>query len=462
VSQIATEIAEWARDLRWSDVPPEVRDHVSLRFADGVGLVAAAWDTPPGRAVRDVAEEFAGAGAPLLFGQRPVGPAWSALAHGTLVHTLDYDDTFPESVIHPMSVLLPAALAGVDTGSDAGRDIDGAQVMAAVAAGDEVLARLGAAAGRGLHARGFQATGIFGPLAAALVVGVLHRRDPRTIASAMGLAGSMSGGLLAFLADGTWSKRLHPGWAAHGGVTAEAMAARGFPGPASVVEGRHGIFDSFLGRSVDAGAVLADLGRRWPSAEAEFKLYPCAHVLHPFIGMARRLGAEHGLVPGDIREIVCGVAPWYVPIVCEPIAEKLAPTSEYQARTSLPLAVSLALLDGTVGIASFEPGSTDRPELRALAQHVRYEVDESLTEGFGARLTIRTDAGEFVGSPESGQDVTAEVRDKFLAATGPDTGAARELWDTALDLGTRDVGRLRTAAAAVATSWEGSPARAAH
>jgi 2-methylcitrate dehydratase PrpD len=462
VSQIATEIAEWARALRWSDVPAEVRAHLSLRFADGVGLVAAAWETPPGRAVRGVAEDFAGAGAPLLFGRRPVGPAWSALAHGTLVHTLDYDDTFPESVIHPMSVLLPAALAGVEAGQDAAGDIDGARVMAAVAAGDEVLARLGAAAGRDLHARGFQATGIFGPLAAALVVGVLQRRDPRTIAAAMGLAGSMSGGLLAFLADGTWSKRLHPGWAAHGGVTADALAAREFPGPASVVEGRHGIFDSFLGRTVDGGAVLGDLGQRWPSAEAEFKLYPCAHVLHPFIGMARRLQAEHALVPEEIREIVCGVAPWYVPIVCEPIAEKLAPTSEYQARTSLPLSVSLAVLDGRVGIASFEPESTGRPELRALAQRVRYEVDESLTEGFGARLTIRTDAGEFVGTPDPGQDVPGEVRDKFLAATGPDTGAARELWNTALGLDTRGVGQLRTAAAAVASSWEGTPARTAH
>ena len=456
MSQIATEIAEWARGLQWSDVPPEVRAHLSLRFADGVGLVAAGWDTPPGRAVRGVSEDFAGAGAPLLFGHRPVGPAWSALAHGTLVHTLDYDDTFPESVVHPMSVLLPAALSGAEA------ECDGDRVMAAVAAGDEVLARLGAAAGRGLHARGFQATGIFGPVAAALVVGVLHRRDPRTIASAMGLAGSMSGGLLAFLADGTWSKRLHPGWAAHGGVTADALAAGDFPGPASIVEGRHGIFDSFLGRSVDAGAVLADLGRRWPSAEAEFKLYPCAHVLHPFIGMARRLRAEHGLESGAIREVVCGVAPWYVPIVCEPIAEKLAPTSEYQARTSLPLAVSLALLDGRVGIDSFEPASTDRPELRALARRVRYEVDEQLTEGFGARLTVRTDDGDLVGVPDGGLDVGAEVRDKFLAATGPDGGAATELWDSALGLGTGDVGRLRAAAAAVAASWEGAPARTAH
>jgi 2-methylcitrate dehydratase PrpD len=462
VTAIATEFAEWAVGLRWDDVPADVRSHVSLRFADAVGLIAAAWDTPPGRAVRGVAETFAGEGQPLLFGQRPVGPAWSALAHGTLVHTLDYDDTFPESVIHPMSVLLPAALAGVDGGGTAGADLDGNRVMAAIVAGDEVLARLGAAAGRDLHARGFQATGIFGPLAAALVVGVLRGREPRAIAAAMGLAGSMSGGLLAFLADGTWSKRLHPGWAAHGGVTADALGAAEFPGPAAVVEGRHGVFESFLGRTVDDQTVLADLGRRWPSSEAEIKLYPCAHVLHPFIGMARRLRTDHALVPERVREIVCGVGPWYVPIVCEPVEEKLSPTTEYQARTSLPMAVSLALLDGTVGIASFEPASVGRPALRALARRVRYEVDPGLSEGFGARLTIHTDTGTLTGHSESEVDVAAEVRDKFLAATGSETGPARELWETARVLADHSVDQLREAASAVARTWAGAGARADH
>ncbi|BCB90102.1 hypothetical protein Psuf_074150 [Phytohabitans suffuscus] len=427
---LTTDFAAWARDLRAADVPPGVRDRVALRVADAVGLVAAAWSTPAGVAVRSLAAELGGAGgARLLFDPAPLHPAAAALAHGTLVHALDYDDTFPTSVIHPMSVLLPAALAVADG------DRPGADLVTAVAAGDELLARLGAAAGRGLHARGFQATGIFGPLAAALVAGVLGGREPAVTASAMGLAGSMSGGLLEFLSDGTWSKRLHPGWAAHGGIVADGLAARGFPGPASVVEGRHGLFAAYLGTPAPDG--IADgLGERWLSAEARVKLYPCAHVLHPFIDMA--LDLRGGLEAARVDRIVCEVAPWYVPIVCEPVAEKVAPTGEYQARASLPMAVALALVDGRVGVASFEPESTGRAEVRALAGQVEYRADPALTEGFGARMHVLAGGERFDGDPTRPVDEAAGVRRKF----DENTGGAEALWEAARDLDRHPVADL--------------------
>ncbi|WP_213453537.1 MmgE/PrpD family protein [Rhizomonospora bruguierae] len=455
MTKISHLFAAWAGRLRPSDLPEEVRDRITLRVADAVGLVAAAWDTPPGKAVRDLAAELSGSGRALLFDPRPLHPASSALAHGTLVHALDYDDTFPESVIHPMSVLLPAALAAADD------ERAGGEVVAALAAGDELLARLGAAAGRRLHAHGFQATSVFGPLAAALVVGVLRGRSPATVASAMGLAGSFSGGLLEFLSDGTWSKRLHPGWAAHGGVIADGLAARNFPGPASIVEGRHGLFTAFLGDEVDPAQVTEGLGERWLSATAQIKLYPCAHVLHPFIVMAHDLRHRDVRV-SDITEIVCGVAPWYVPIVCEPLAEKLNPVGEYQARTSLPLVVALGLLDEDVDSDSFEPVSVGRPELRALAAKVRYVADPQLTEGFGARLRVVTADRTFDGDPWLTVDVPDRVRRKFLAATARGAAAgvtpaepAEALWAVARRLDQHPMGVLRRAALSLAGYWEG-------
>ena len=426
---IAAEFAAWARDLRVADVPAEVRDRVALRVADAVGLVAAAWSTPPGVAVRALAQELAGAGeARLLFDPTPLHPASAALAHGTLVHALDYDDTFPTSVIHPMGVLLPTALAVTAP------DRAGADVITAIAAGDEFLARLGAAAGRGLHARGFQATSVFGPLAAALVAGTLRGREPAVVASAMGLAGSMSGGLLEFLSDGSWSKRLHPGWAAHGGIVADGLAARDFPGPASVVEGRHGLFAAFLDQPVGAD-VTADLGRRWLSSEAQVKLYPCAHVLHPFIDMAADLRAR--VDPARIERVVCEVAPWYVPIVCEPVAEKVAPASEYQARASLPIAVALALTDPRVGVASFEADSTGRAAVRALARRVEYVADPALDGGFGARMHVVVD-GRRVDGTMPVVDEVAGVRRKF----DDNTGGAAALWNAARDLDAHPVGTI--------------------
>jgi 2-methylcitrate dehydratase PrpD len=444
---VARGLAEWACALRPADVPEQVRRAVELRIADAVGLVAAAWDTPPGRAVRAVAGGMPAGpvASSLLFDDRPVHPAAAALAHGTLIHTLDYDDTLPASVIHPTGVLLPAALAVADDARP------GADVVTAGAAGDEVLARLGAAAGRGLHARGFQATGIFGPLAAALVAGVLGGRAPDVVAAAMGLAGSMSGGLLEFLSDGTWSKRLHPGWAAHGGLVADELAGHGFPGPASVVEGRHGLFAAFLGAAVDPAALLEGLGTRWEGAAAELKLYPCAHVSHPFIAMASGLHAT-GLRRADVAEIVCDVAPWYVPIVCEPAAEKLAPVGEYQASTSLYLAVALALVDGDVGVGSFDASSVGRPEVRELATRVRYVEDPALHDGFGARLRVTRTDGTVVAADRPATDAAARVARKFHAGVaGPHPTpaaetAARELWAVASALDAHACGDLRRAA----------------
>lgn len=438
---IADTCATWATTLDPAQIPAETRDQIGLHLADAVGLVAAAWNTDPGMTARDIAADLGGTGSDLLFDRVSIHPAASALAHGTLIHTLDYDDTLPESVIHPMSVLAPAAWAASDD------DTTGEEILTALAAGGEFLARLGAEAGRAFHARGFQATSVCGPLAAALVVGVLRKRSPESIAAAMGLAGSMSGGVLEFLSDGTWSKRLHPGWAAHGGVIADMHASRGFPGPASIVEGRHGLFSSFLSRGVKAEDVVGGLGEVWESRHVELKLYPCAHVLHPFIAMAADLRARIGAVE-RIDEVVCTVAPWYVPIVCEPRAEKLDPASAYQASTSLLLAVSLALLDGDVGATSFDLDSVRRPPVRALADRVTVVENPELDAGFGARIQVRLHDGTRIdGNGSLPTDVPGRAKIKFRSAFGGDSAPELErLWDAVREFDRHPWSRVRQAA----------------
>lgn len=416
MTAVAHAFAQWAISLRSEELPEKVRESIGLRIADSIGLVAAAWDTPAGAAVRRVAGGFGGSGSNLLFDPAPISPAAAALAHGTLIHTLDYDDTFPTSVIHPSSVVFATAWAC------ARDDTPGERVLAAIAAGDEFLARVGALARRGPHARGFQATSVFGPLAAALIAGAVRRREPEQIAAAMGLAGSMSGGVLEFLADGTWSKRLHPGWAAHGGIVADELSAAGFPGPASIVEGRHGLFASFLDQGLDDAelAGLVDgLGSAWMSQEVEIKLFPCAHVNHPFLELALAQRAN-GVTAEDIRSIVCSVAPWYVPIVCEPRAEKLTPAGEYQARTSLPLNIALAFVDGRVDDLSYADQSVTRANVRALAQRVTHIEDPDLDAGFGARMRITLTGGdEFEAEQPPRPPLVDRVRAKF------DTGLSR-------------------------------------
>ena len=366
-SPLALGLAEWSRALRWDALPADLQERVRLWVLDAVGLVLAGSTIPAGRSILEVVRHQGGRPEATVVGLGERAPAaWAAFAHGSFAHGLDFDDTFPGSIVHPGSLVVPTALAVAEAVG-----ADGAALGASVAAGYEVAARLGAAAGRGFHARGFQATGVVGPLVTAAVAAKLYGLSARTTAEAMGLAGSMGGGLLEFLSDGSWAKRMHPGWAAHGGVVAAQLAAAGFPGPLTVLEGRYGLYAAFLGAGAADLSRLADgLGGVWRAREAHAKLYPCAHVIHPFLDATRETYARHGPGAPDVEAVVCDVEPWQIPIVCEPREEKVTPRSEYQARASLPYCVAALLVDGRVDMQTFTPEAIGRPDVLALAARV--------------------------------------------------------------------------------------------
>jgi 2-methylcitrate dehydratase PrpD len=415
---VAFALAEWSATVTWESLPTDLQERVRLWLLDTIGLMVAGSTFPPGRAVLEMVRSQGGSPEATLVGERAKVPAaWAAFAHGSLAHSLDYDDTFPVSLVHPGSLVVPTALA---TGEAVGAD--GASLGAAIAAGYEVAARLGAVAGRAFHARGFQATSVVGPLVAAVVAAKLYGLSPRTTAEAMGLAGSMGGGLLEFLSDGSWSKRLHPGWAAHGGIVAARLAAGGFPGPLSILEGRHGLYAAFLGaRRVGIRRVLDGLGRQWLAREAQAKLYPCAYVIHPFLDAARTLREQPGFQPEEVDSVVCHVAPWAIPIACEPHPEKVAPRTEYQARASLPFCVAAILTEGRVDMDTFTPERVRAPGVLALAArviHRRFRLrrgDEGVLAG---RLELRLRTGKPVSAAArmSRAPDPAALRGKFAAA----------------------------------------------
>jgi len=414
---LARGLAEWSAGVRWGDLAADHRARVRGWLLDTLGVMLAAVEAPPGRAALELARGQGGRPeATLVASATRVPAAWAALAHGTLAHTLDFDDTLPASVVHPGSVVVPAALAA---GEAAGAD--GAAVLGAIAAGYELAARLGAPAGRRFHARGFHASGIVGPPVAAAVAARLAGLSPARAAEAMGLAGSMAGGLLEFLADGSWSKRLHPGWAAHGGIVAATLAAAGFPGPPTVLEGRYGLYAAFLGAgAADLDGVTRDLGRHWLSHDVVTKLYPCAHVIHPFLDAALALRAQATLPATAIAAVRCRVAPWQVPIVCEPRPTKVAPRTEYQARASLPFALAAALVDGRVDVDTFTDDAVRRPEILALAARVSHVEDADSDRTFTGGLELETHDGRVLSDRQVAVPAPAgeRLRAKFAATAG--------------------------------------------
>jgi 2-methylcitrate dehydratase PrpD len=248
-------------------------------------------------------------------------------------------------------------------------------------------------AGRGFHARGFHATGIVGPVAAAATVSRLLKLDAEAMADALGLATSMSSGLLAFLPDGAWSKWLHTGWSAHGGIIAAELAREHFRGPHHAFDHAAGLFGAFLGDSSrDCGLLTQDLGAAWRGADALPKLYPCAHVIQPFIDAALALRSRGEADIEQIRSIRCTVAPWAYPIVCVPREAKLAPRNDLEAIASLPFMVAAALGDGAVNLDTLREAALRRDDVRQLAARIECDMDETLGAGFdGTIRIIRTD-----------------------------------------------------------------------
>jgi 2-methylcitrate dehydratase PrpD len=185
----------------------------------------------------------------------------------------------------------------------------------------------------------------------------------------------MASGIIEYLAEGTWTKRMHPGWAAQAGYRAARMAAAGFTGPRTLFEGEHGFFHAFANTDDgDFDAMLDGAGVQWRCAGIAFKPYACGTMAHPFIDCARRLVAD-GVQPGQIAAIECETAEGIVHRLWEPLAAKQQPPNGYAAKFSIPYAIAVGMLRGGAGLSDYEEDIVAAPDVRALAAKVRYVID---------------------------------------------------------------------------------------
>jgi 2-methylcitrate dehydratase PrpD len=457
VPSLSQQLAGFAHDLRWDDLPANVQAHVKLLVLDVVGLCLAAIKDEFAAAVLAVAEEMGGTPE-----SRPVGidtrlPAPSAaLVSGTLTHGHDFDDSHAGSIVHTSSSVVPTALAVGEA-----QQASGKQVLAAVAAGLEVNARLGLAAGDGFHKRGFHPTSVCGALAASQVAARLIGLHTDGMAQAMGIVGSMASGIReAYLGGGTWTKRLHPGWAAHAGILAARLAGKGFTGPVQVLEGRFGLYNAMLGVGAwDPSAPVAELGQRSEIRNIGFKPYPCGVVIHPFLDGLRAVMTEHKLCPDDLETIHCLIAPGALDTVCEPAHEKLQPANEYQAKFSLQFCLAALAIQGELTLDTFQASTVQDPGILALARRVTFEPDPSqpYPRQYTASLVVTTRDGRRLLRVESATRgslerpmTTDEVRQKFSSNAARALGTERiaELEHMILRLdGLSNVGELLKLAA---------------
>lgn len=415
----ATTAATWAEELRFDQIPAAVVEDTKLRILDIIGVSLAASASPVGDVARRTALRLGRGDESLIFGFGDLVPASSAaVANGTMAHAMDFDDTHNESVIHISAPVVTTALAMGQK-----MKASGSTMLTAAIAGAEVACRIGCVTPSAFHKRGFHPTGVVGTFGAALIAGKLLALDARRLQNALGIAGSQASGILEFFADGSWAKRLHPGWAAHSGIVAAYLAEEGFTGPATVFEGRFGLFATHLGAGqYPMDRITHELGSTWECVKTSYKPYPCGHVVHPFVDAILALHREHGLRGADVERIVCPTAEWMLPIMCEPRDVKLRPETDYHAKFSFHYSLASALHFGRLGVDAYTETAIADPEILDLARRVFVEIDPTAPDPshFKGWVIVETRSGDRLerivdnnwGS-ESNPLTAADVRTKF-------------------------------------------------
>jgi 2-methylcitrate dehydratase PrpD len=450
---IARRYAEYATQLEYEDVPPEVVDHAKKLIVDIIAnsIGGYAWMESGPKITAGVRNLNRGlTGATVLATGEQMAPEWAALVNGAMAHSLDYDNHHAKGVIHSGSSVVNCALAaGEETGAS------GRELITAVIVGYEIANRLAMALGpHSSHEMGFHPTGTCATFAGSAIVGRLRDTGPDVIENAMGLNGSQAAGSMQYVVNGAWNKRMHPGLANHSAFIAVGLAQQGFIGAADVFEGDQGFFQGYALRPVPA-ASTDTLGSAYEIMNVAIKPYSLCRYTHQTLELLIGLARDEGLDSRDVRRIHIEVPTYGLQLVGSPIEAKRNPTSAVDAQFSAPFAAALALTEQQAGLDVFtrvlDEGFSD--EFRRLLSVTEVsradDLDAIHPEFWPGRVTVETSSGtiERYAKHMRGEAeipmTFEEVTDKLveLSPNHPDE-VRRRVAEAAADLENRTVADL--------------------
>lgn len=370
-AQSATgELAAFAADLRFSDVPTEVVDHVRLAVLDGIGCCLAGSVQPWTRMVAEMVRADGGREAASLFGLKGRMPlAAAVLVNATSGHAFELDDIHCDAITHPNSIAVPVAL----NWAEAEGGLSGAEAVAAITAGYEVGCRVGAAAGTDLLLRGFHPQGTAGALVAAATAGRLAGLDAEQMRNALGIAGSLGTGLMA-AQEGAMVKRYHSGHAAEAGLRAVLLARSGFTGIPNLVEADYGGFLSSFAGSLNAERATAALGEVWETAQTGFKLHATVTSIHSSLDALKMIMTRNGLTASDIRKVTARIShPTYVHCAWPYEAQSVT-----AAQMNIYYGLAAIALEGAAFIEQFREDRIADAEILSFIERIEAQVDPEI------------------------------------------------------------------------------------
>lgn len=365
------DLATWVSALKYDDLPQRTREVARIALLDTLGAGLYGFNTPWTQKLLSWVQRGGQGNEARTWnaGTVTLRSADAALVNGVAVHAFELDD-YHNAKLHCGAAVIPAALAVAERLDSNGRDL-----LTAIVAGYEVMIRSSLALNpSAARLRGWHLTGVVGPFGAAAACAVLLKLNAEETAWALGLAGTQGAGLWAFNADGSMSKRLHPGKAAHSGVLAAELAQLGFSGPTSIYEFEDGGVLKAFSDHADAALLTLDLGRVYHIDNNSIKPYCCCGSTHAYIDAALALRKKLGAPWDTSRKVRVGTCK-VVDVQC---GFDYVPGSVLNAQMSLRYAVAVALLEGAALPAQFTDDKLCDPLIIAVAAAIELVADPEL------------------------------------------------------------------------------------
>lgn len=366
---VTERIAHFVAGLRFSDVPADVVDTIRFRFMDTIGCLLAGCSFAESQRVAALSAEMNHTGTSTVvgYGMR-AHPLQTALVHGVMAHSADYDDVSWGMVGHPSAPVISALLPLAES-----TDASGTDLATAYVAGVEVEVTLGLDLNPTLYDAGWHATGVLGVLGAAAGAARILELNPGQTAHAIGIAASLAGGLRQNF--GSMVKALHVGKAASSGVMAALLARSGFTASHDVLDGKLG-FSQALSRRGDFPSVQT-LGQVWKLREpgVVVKQYPSCGATQQALDAILSLVKCHDIRPGDVEAIAVGLAP----AALMPLQTGW-PQTGLDGKFSLPFCMAVAVQDRRVGLDAFTDARVHDPDVVSLMKRVQTTLHPDLRD----------------------------------------------------------------------------------
>ncbi len=386
---------------RYEDLPGDAVEAAKKEVLDSLATALGGSSKAGVGELVDMVKEWGGSEQSTIIAYGIKCPAPNAAqVNGTMIHALDYDDGHQVALVHIGCVAVSTSFAVAERMGK----VSGKELIAAIALGGDFMARLGLASRPGTSAlgSGWHPTTLFGFLGAAAMAGRIMGLDEEKMINAIGLAYHQCGGAGSGVGDGALAKRMGPGLAAKAGITAALMAERGITGERNSLEGRTGLFNTYMGGDYDVKILTADLGKRFEGVNIGDKPYPCCGLTHACIDAALALIARHDIKVDQIRDItVYGGQSVYG--LCQPPEVKRAPRTIIDAQFSVPWVVATALVKGKVTVDDFTDEAIKRQEILKVAGKVTGRLEPAMSRhgvGPGGVIITMKDGTEYMEEVE--------------------------------------------------------------